>query len=127
MDLLWGAGKFTMWYTQSLPTNTCAGEGLLGGEGLAGPSSSDVGVDPGVENAPLAEAFVEFLTTTELADDAAEADFIEAAEALAGWCRDHFTLDERTALAGRLSDPELTFAAPCAADVAAMVVRLLNR
>ncbi|MDO8629537.1 MAG: hypothetical protein Q7R41_03505, partial [Phycisphaerales bacterium] len=59
------------------------------------------------------------------ADSSAEEEFRTIVVSLAQWCVDHFSANERAALAARLSDPTLDFASEAgrseAANVAATV------
>ncbi|MEK7710688.1 MAG: choice-of-anchor Q domain-containing protein [Planctomycetota bacterium] len=118
-DLLNGAGNFIVWNGKTLPTNTCAGAGLM-----ALGSSQPVSAEE--ENRAFADWFVNYLTMANPADSSAEDDFRTIVDSLTQWCVDHFTAAERTALAERLSDPALTFVSQIAQDMVLAIVETLR-
>jgi hypothetical protein len=117
-DLLNGAGEFIVWNGKSLPPNTCAGAGLLALGSAQLVSAED-------ENREFADWFVNYLTTANPIDATGVDDFHTIVGGLTQWCVDHFSADERAALAARLSDPTLTFASEDGRAAAAGAVTAL--
>ncbi|MDO8629296.1 MAG: hypothetical protein Q7R41_02285 [Phycisphaerales bacterium] len=119
IDLLNGAGNFIVWNGKTLPENTCAGRAMLA-ESLPGPLSAEE------ENQQFADWFVNYIATGDPKDEEGEKLFQMIVESLTQWCVDHFTVDEKKALADRLSDPTLAFASEPGRLEAATVVAALG-
>ena len=129
LDLFNGAGTFIPWYGQSLPTtNSCLGGAMMAGGGSSlGESATDELLDAESENALVADWFVEYLAKANPIGSQEIEDFNIIVDGLTQWCVDHFTADEKKALAERLSDPTLTFAGDAGAKSAAGVIESLRK
>ncbi len=122
IDLLNGAGNFIAWNGLKIPaTNSCLGSSMMAG----GPSSETMYSDD--ENQLLADWLIKYLASADPKTDEKVDEIEIIVGGLQQWCVGHFTKNQKTDLADRLTDKELFFASDFGAKAAAMVADALGQ